>query len=124
MRPISMKVRPIPNPGLDTRGVLVATGHISVRSIADAIGCSSGSDRLRDGNMRPIPQGNDRSHAATDTKDSTIGRRVVFLRDSGDRSWRFREEIIHFDLIGDPSNASQMISTLRVLIRKGCRTLL
>ena len=83
MRPISIKVRPIPKPGLDTRGVLVATGRISVRSIADAIGCCSGSDRLRDGKMSPTSGRDDRSQVATETRDSVIGRRVIFSRGSG-----------------------------------------
>ena len=78
---------------------LVATGHISVRSIADAIGCTIGSDRLKDGDMRPIPQGNDRSQVATETKDSAIGRRVVFSRDQADRSMAISEEskILRYD---------------------------
>ena len=65
---------------------LVATGRIFVRSIADAIGCNIGSDRLKGWDMRPISLNNDRSQVATETKDSAIGRRVVFSRDPTDRS--------------------------------------
>ena len=42
---------------------LVATGRVFVRSIADAIGCSSGSDSLRDGKWNRYLEG-------------TIGRRL------------------------------------------------
>ena len=62
---------------------LVATGRISVRSIADAIGFMPGSDDEKGEDRDRHHQGTDRSHAATETSDSAIGRRVVFSRGSG-----------------------------------------
>ena len=44
-----------------------------------------GSDRLREVKLEPKPPESDRSQVATETRDSAIGRRVVFSRDSGDR---------------------------------------
>ena len=59
---------------------MVATGRISVRLIADAIGCTIGSDRFKEVKLRPISLNSNRSQVVTETKDSAIGRRVIFSR--------------------------------------------